>query len=238
VTDIKSAEIIKHASNSFLAMKISYINAVSNICERTGADIAKVAEGMGLDKRIGRSFLNAGIGFGGFCFPKDLEAFYWISRKMGYEFNLLKEVMEINKGQRVILVKKIEDALWNLKGKVIGVLGLAFKPDTDDMRFAPSIDIISDLQKAGASVRAYDPQAVKRAQSILKDVIYAKTPYEAARGADCLVIITEWDEFKKMDLKRISKLLKHPIIIDGRNMFDPVVMRELKIVYKSMGREE
>ncbi|MEI8217929.1 MAG: UDP-glucose/GDP-mannose dehydrogenase family protein [Elusimicrobiota bacterium] len=238
VTDIKSAEIIKHASNSFLAMKISYINAVSNICERTGADIEKVAEGMGMDKRIGRSFLNAGIGFGGFCFPKDLEAFYWISRKMGYEFNLLKEVMEINKSQRILLVKKVEDALWNLKGKNIAVLGLAFKPDTDDMRFAPSIDIIADLQKAGASIRAYDPQSVKRAKLVLKDVTYTKSPYEAAKGADCIVIITEWDEFKEIDMRRMAKLLKHPIIIDGRNMFDPAAMRALGIVYKSMGRGE
>ncbi|MHB9156267.1 MAG: UDP-glucose dehydrogenase family protein, partial [Endomicrobiales bacterium] len=164
VTDIKSAEIIKHASNSFLAMKISFINAISNICERVGADITKVAEGMGTDKRIGRAFLNAGIGFGGFCFPKDLEAFLWISRKLGYEFNLLKEVKEINEKQKGLLVKKIEDTVWNLNGKIIGVLGLAFKPETDDMRFAPSIDIIRQLQERGAVIRAYDPASMEKAK--------------------------------------------------------------------------
>lgn len=238
VTDIKSAEIIKHASNSFLAMKISYINAVANICERSGADIEKVAEGMGMDRRIGRSFLNAGIGFGGFCFPKDLEAFYWISRKLGYEFNLLREVIDINRNQRAVLVKKIEDALWNLRGKTVAVLGLAFKPDTDDMRYAPSIEIISALQKEGAIVRAYDPQSAHRARLVLKNVHYAKNPYDAMKGADCAVIVTEWEEFRKLDLKRAAKLLKHPIIIDGRNMFDPAAMKKAGFVYRSMGRGE
>jgi UDPglucose 6-dehydrogenase len=236
VTDIKSAEIIKHASNSFLATKISFINAVANVCERVGADIVKVAEGMGMDRRIGRSFLNAGIGFGGFCFPKDLEAFLWISKKVGYEFNLLKEVKGINEQQKKLLIKKVEDALWNLKGKVIGILGLAFKPDTDDMRFAPSIDIIKGLQSMGAIIKAYDPVAMERAKPLLKDIRYEKDSYDVARGADCLVIVTEWKEFKDLDMARIKKLLKHPIIIDGRNIFDPAGMETAGFVYKRIGR--
>jgi len=236
VTDIKSAEIIKHASNSFLAMKISYINAVANLCEKTGADVAKVAEGMGMDKRIGKSFLNAGIGFGGFCFPKDLEAFYWISRKQGVDFRLLKEVKEINEHQRLLLVKKIEDAVWNLKGKTIGVLGLAFKPDTDDMRFAPSIEIITMLQGLGATIKAYDPAAMGKAKKVLKNIRYQKNAYDAAKGADCLVILTEWNEFKELDLSKIKRALRHPIIIDGRNLFEPAKMRKSGFDYKCMGR--
>lgn len=237
VTDIKSAEIIKHASNSFLATKISFINAVANICERTGADIKKVAIGMGLDRRIGMDFLNAGIGFGGFCFPKDLEAFLWISRKLGYEFSLLKEVKEINENQKRLFVKKVEDTLWIIKGKTIGVLGLAFKPNTDDMRFAPSIDIINMLQKEGAKIKAYDPAAMKKAGSIFNGVKFCKDPYEVARKSDCLLILTEWDEFKKLDLKKIKKLLNHPIIIDGRNIFEPVDMQKLGFIYKGVGRQ-
>lgn len=236
VTDIKSAEIIKHASNSFLATKISFINAVANICERCGADVEKVAEGMGLDKRIGRSFLNAGLGFGGFCFPKDLEAFLWISKKLGYNFELLKNVREINEKQKHHLIKKIEDTLWVVKGKIIGVLGLAFKPNTDDMRFAPSIDIIKRLQEEGANIKAYDPKASARAKEIFKNVVYCSNPYDAAKGSDCLVILTEWDEIKNIDLKRVKKLMKHPIIIDGRNIFVPKDMEKLGFVYKSIGR--
>lgn len=236
VTDIKSAEIIKHASNSFLAMKISYINAVANICEKTGADVLKVAEGMGMDKRIGRAFLNAGIGFGGFCFPKDLEAFLWISKKVGYDFSLLKEVKEINEHQKKLIVKKIEDALWILKDKTIGVLGLAFKPNTDDMRFAPSIDIIRMLLSKGARVKAYDPAAMDKSKEALKDIEYSKNPYEAARDADCLVVLTEWDEFKQLDIDKLKKLLKHPIIVDGRNIFDGVKMNKLGFTYKGLGR--
>jgi len=236
VTDIKSAEIIKHASNSFLATKISFINAVANICERAGADVNKVAEGMGMDKRIGRSFLNAGIGFGGFCFPKDLEAFMWIAKKLGYEFNLLKEVKAINEDQKNLIVKKIEDALWIVKDKTIGILGLAFKPDTDDMRFAPSIDIIHALKEQGAKIKAYDPAAMEKAKGIIKGISYAKNPYEAVRGADCMVIITEWDEFKNLDLVKIKKLLKHPIIIDGRNLFNPDTMEKMNFIYKGMGK--
>ncbi|OQA91054.1 MAG: UDP-glucose 6-dehydrogenase TuaD [Elusimicrobia bacterium ADurb.Bin231] len=236
VTDIKSAELIKHASNSFLATKISFINAVANICELCGADVEKVAEGMGLDKRIGRAFLNAGIGFGGFCFPKDLEAFLWISKQLGYNFDLLKSVKTINENQKKTFVKKIEDALWNLKGKTVAILGLAFKPNTDDMRFAPSITIISELQQAGAKIKAYDPKAQERAKEILKNVTYCRTPYETVKGADCLAILTEWEDVKNMDLSKVKKLLKHPIIIDGRNVFDPEKIKSLGFVYKSIGR--
>ncbi|PIU83258.1 MAG: UDP-glucose 6-dehydrogenase [Elusimicrobia bacterium CG06_land_8_20_14_3_00_38_11] len=236
VTDIKSAEIIKHASNSFLAAKISFINAVANICERCGADVEKVAEGMGLDKRIGSAFLHSGIGFGGFCFPKDLEAFLWISEKLGYQFDLLKNVREINEYQKRIFIKKIEDALWVIKGKTIGILGLAFKPNTDDMRFAPSIDIIKTLQNEGAKIKAFDPEATEKAKDVLKNIVYCKNPYEVAKDADCLAILTEWDEIKKVDLKKIKKLLRHPIIIDGRNIFEPKQMEKLGFIYKGIGR--
>lgn len=236
ITDIKSAEIIKHASNSFLAMKISYINAISNICERAGADVKKVAEGMGLDRRIGSGFLDAGIGYGGSCFPKDVSAFIKISEKLNYDFKLLKMVEEINLQQRRIFVKKIEDTLWVVNDKIIGILGLSFKPNTDDIRSAPSIDIIEALQKEGAKIRAYDPQAMENAKTFLKNVTYCKDPYEAASGSDALVILTEWDEFKHLDLEKIRHLLSHPIIIDGRDMFNPKEMESFGFIYKSVGR--
>ncbi|MDP2980690.1 MAG: UDP-glucose/GDP-mannose dehydrogenase family protein [Candidatus Omnitrophota bacterium] len=236
VTDIKSAELIKHASNSFLATKISFINSIANICEKTGADVEQVSYGMGLDKRIGRGFLKSGIGYGGFCFPKDLDAFIHISDKMGYDFSILKAVRKVNEHQRQIFLKKIEKELWIIKNKTIGVLGLAFKPNTDDMRFAPSVDIINSLIHAGARVKAYDPQAMEKAKGILKDVTFCKDPYEAAKASDALLILTEWNEFKTVKLSRIKKLLKHPLIIDGRNMFDPVKMQKLGFKYISIGR--
>lgn len=235
-TDIKSAEIIKHASNSFLATKISFINAIANICELAGADVQKVAEGMGLDKRIGRQFLNAGLGYGGFCFPKDAEAFIRIAERLGYDFKLLKATQEINNDQRKYFVKKIEKSLWVVKGKTIGVLGLAFKPNTDDMRFAPSIDIINDLQKEGAKVKAYDPQAMDKAKQILNNIEYCKNAYDVAEGSDVLIILTEWDEFKELDFKKIKSLLKHPLIIDGRNIYNPEDMKKLGFNYVSIGR--
>ena len=237
-TDIRSAEIIKHASNSFLATKISFINAIANICELAGADVEKVAEGMGLDKRIGRSFLNAGIGYGGFCFPKDAEAFIRISEKLGYDFNLLKATQEINSHQKKHFVKKIEKALWIVKGKTIGILGLAFKPNTDDMRFAASVGIIADLQKEGAIIKAYDPEAMEKAKLLLEGVVYCTDPYETAKDADALVIVTEWGEFKKLDLKRIKSIMKHPLIVDGRNICNPEDVKKEGFTYISMGRKD
>jgi len=237
-TDIKSAEIIKHASNSFLATKISFINAIANICEAAGADVEKVAEGMGLDKRIGRFFLNAGTGYGGFCFPKDAEAFIRIAEKLGYDFKLLKATQETNQQQKMHLVKKIEKALWVVKNKTIGVLGLAFKPNTDDMRFAPSIDIIEALQKEGAKIKAYDPQAVEKARQVLKNIEYCSNPYDAAKDADTLVILTEWNEFRHLDFKKLKSIMKHNLIIDGRNIYNPDEMRKQGFSYISIGRSD
>lgn len=236
VTDIKSAELIKHASNSFLAAKISFINSVANVCEHTGADITKVAYGMGLDQRIGKGFLEAGIGYGGSCFPKDVDAFMHISGKLGYDFGMLKAARKVNEEQKALFVRKIEEALWIVKGKTIGVLGLAFKPNTDDMRSAPSIDIINSLRESGARIKAYDPQAMKNARSILKGVTFCKDPYEIARASDAVAVVTEWHEFRVMDLKRIKKLMKNPLVIDGRNIFDPERMQRLGFRYISMGR--
>ena len=237
VTDIRSAEIIKHASNSFLATKISFINAIANICEKTGADIEKIAEGVGYDKRIGKAFLNAGIGYGGFCFPKDSAAFIRIAEKYGYDFKLLKDVQEINEKQKEFFIKKIEKALWNLKDKKIGILGLAFKSNTDDMRFAPSIDIINHLQEEGAKIKAYDPEAIENSKKLLKDIEYCKDPYEAAENAEALLILTEWNEFKELDLDKIKNLMKNKLVIDGRNIYNPEEMKKLGFKYISIGRK-
>jgi UDPglucose 6-dehydrogenase len=236
VTDIKSAELIKHACNSFLATKISFINALSQICERTGADVVKVAEGMGLDKRIGRQFLNAGAGYGGSCFPKDVDAFINISDKLGYDFDLLKSVKKINQQQKELIVKKIQGALWIIKNKTIGILGLSFKPNTDDMRSAPSLDIITALQKEGAKVKAYDPCSLKKAAALLSGVKFAKDVYSLAKGCDCVVVITEWNEFKEIDFLKIKRLLKRPLIIDGRNIYEPEQLKKLGFEYISIGR--
>lgn len=236
VTDIASAELIKHASNSFLATKISFINSVANICERTGADIKKVARGMGLDARIGRGFLNSGIGYGGSCFPKDVDAFIHISGKLGYDFGILKAARKVNEEQRALFVRKIEEALWIVKGKTIAVLGVSFKPNTDDMRSAPSVDIINSLKEDGAKIRAYDPQAMKKAKALIKGVSFCKDAYDAARGSDAILIVTEWHEFEIMDLVRVKKIMKSPLIIDGRNIFDPAKMKKLGFKYISIGR--
>jgi len=236
ITDVSTAELIKHASNSFLALKISYINCVAAVCDKAGADVAKVAEGMGLDKRIGKSFLNAGIGYGGYCFPKDIAAFIKMAEELGYDFQLLKEVQSINSAQRLQVVRKLRDKLWNLKGKAVCVLGLSYKPDTDDMREAPSVHIISELIKQGVSIKAYDPQAMESAKLLLPGIEYCRDPYEAAGGSDALIILTEWDEFKSLDLSRIKRLLKQPIIIDGRNIFNPKVMKEYGFKYSGIGR--
>ncbi|MBI5124263.1 MAG: UDP-glucose/GDP-mannose dehydrogenase family protein, partial [Candidatus Omnitrophica bacterium] len=237
VTDIKSAELIKHASNSFLATKISFINSIANICDKVGADVVDVARGMGLDKRISRDFLNAGIGFGGSCFPKDLAAFVHIAEKIGYDFGILKEVQSVNKYQKKSVVKKIEELLWNLPKKTVGILGLSFKPGTDDLREAPSLEIIDMLKKEGAHIKAYDPVSMKKAKEILGNGInFCKDAYEAAKDSDCLIVVTEWNEFKELDFKRIKKLMRQPIVIDGRNIYDPKKMKKLGFKYVGIGR--
>ncbi len=236
VTDINSAELIKHASNSFLALKISYINAVANICEATGANVQEVAAGMGMDERIGRRFLNAGIGFGGSCFPKDLSAFIKISEQVGCDFGILKEVQKVNDAQMNRFVKKITDTLWVLKDKTIGVLGLAFKQNTDDVRMSPAIELCQRLQREGAKLRVHDPKGMDKAKAILTNVEYVENMNDVAAGCDALVIATEWDEFKKLDLERTRKELTHPILFDGRNLFDPAEMERLGFIYKSVGR--
>ncbi len=236
VTDIASAELIKLASNAFLSTKISFINAISLLCEKTGADIVQVAEGMGMDKRIGRAFLNAGVGYGGSCFPKDLKAFISMSSKLGYDFRLLKEVEQINEDQMLRVVKKAEESLQNLRGRIIGVLGLAFKPNTDDMRDAPSITVIRALQKAGAVVKAYDPVAIERAKRVMKGIDYCRDPYETADGVDAIILVTEWDEFKQMDLGRVVRAMRKPVFIDGRNLFEPEKMKDLGFIYCGIGR--
>jgi UDPglucose 6-dehydrogenase len=236
VTDINSAELIKHASNSFLALKISYINAISVICEATGANVQEVANGMGMDDRIGRRFLNPSLGFGGSCFPKDLSAFIQIAKEVGYEFGLLKEVQRINCAQMERFVKKLTDTLWVLKDKKIGVLGLAFKQNTDDVRMSPAIDLCQRLQKEGAKLRVHDPQAMEKARAVLQNVEFIPNMNDVADGCDALVIATEWEEFKKLDLERARKLLTHPILFDGRNLFDPAEMEQLGFIYKSIGR--
>ena len=239
VTDINSAELIKHAANSFLALKISYINAVAHICEASGANVEEVATGIGLDARIGRRFLNAGIGFGGSCFPKDLSAFIKISEQLGYDFRLLKEVQHINAEQMDHFLKKITDTLWVLKDKKIGVLGLAFKQNTDDCRMSPAIELCQRLLKGGASLRVHDPKGMDKAKEILKPgptLTYVEDMNDVAEACDALVIATEWPEFKKLDLERAHKLLTHPILFDGRNLFDPQEMERLGFVYKSVGR--
>lgn len=236
VTNINSAELIKHASNSFLATKISFANAVARICDNVGADILKVVEGMGYDRRIGRAFLNAGVGYGGSCFPKDVEAFVRLSEKSGYDFKLLREVRDINEEQKAAFVKLVEDKLWIVKGKTIGVLGLAFKPDTDDMRSAPSIDIIKALQAEGAKIKAYDPQAVEMAKAQLKNVTYASDPYAAARGSDALLILTEWEQFKNLDFTKIKKSMRQALVFDGRNLYHGHNLADLGFEYYGIGR--
>ncbi len=239
ITNIKSAEIIKHASNSFLAMKISFANAVARICELAGADVEEVMLGMGYDARIGQKFLNAGIGYGGSCFPKDVSAFISISEDLGYDFGLLKAVEQVNKSQINYFIKKIEKTLWIVKDKKITLWGLAFKPDTDDMRSAPSIGVIEYLIKAGAKIHAYDPVATEKAKEVLPDgITYHDDMYDALKDSDALIVVTEWDEFKKTDLDKVKDLLDQPIVIDGRNIFDPAVMQEKGFTYTSVGRAQ
>ena len=236
VTDIKSAELIKHASNSFLAAKISFANALSRVCDAVGADVEKVTLGMGLDPRIGAQFLKAGIGFGGSCFPKDLSAFLHISEQLGVRFEILADVLRINESQRDYFVEKILNAMRSLKGKTLGILGLVFKPDTDDMRSAPSIPIIQRLQKEGARIQAYDSQATAKCRSMFKGVTFVENPYDAAKGAHAVAVLTEWKEFLNLDWKRLRHAMRSNFFFDGRNMFQPAEMKENGFRYVSIGR--
>ena len=236
MTDTSSAELIKHASNSFLAMKISFINMVANLCEVVGADVTKVAEGMGLDPRIGPAFLNPGIGFGGFCFPKDVQAFIRIAEKSGCNFSLLKEVEKINQHRISHFIETIRKELWVVSGKKLAVWGLAFKPNTDDVRFAPSIALVKALVEEGAMVSAYDPQATEKARDVLPDIRYCADPYEAAQGAAAILMVTEWDEFRQVDWKRVRSVVEHPLIVDGRNMLDSKEVGRHGFHYISVGR--
>jgi UDPglucose 6-dehydrogenase len=236
ITDIYTAEMIKYASNAFLATRISFINEIARIAERVGADVKVVADGMGLDRRIGPSFLEAGIGYGGSCFPKDVKALAAIAERYDYHPELLTAVMEINRDQRGLVVSKLNECLGSLADKSVGLLGLAFKPNTDDMREAPSLDIARVLLALGAEVRAYDPAAVEKARGILPEIQYQADAYATARGADALVVVTEWNEFRQLDLARVKGLMKNPVLVDGRNIYDPVRMRALGFTYRGIGR--
>jgi UDPglucose 6-dehydrogenase len=238
VTDINSAELIKHAANSFLALKISYINAVSAICEASGADVEKVADGIGMDRRIGRNFLSAGLGYGGSCFPKDLAAFIAISDQLGVPFDLLKEVQRINVDQRNRFLKSLRDALWILRDKRIAVWGLTFKPDTDDIRCSVAIDIVAELLSEGAQVSVFDPKGMENVRNfkLIPGARHAESALDAARGAEALIIATEWHEFAKVDFAQLKEVMASPIIFDGRNLLDPVTMEQMGFHYRSIGR--
>ncbi|MGC9347915.1 MAG: UDP-glucose dehydrogenase family protein [Anaerolineae bacterium] len=236
ITDLRTAEMVKYASNAFLAAKISFINEIANICEALGADVKEVAYGMGLDKRIGPYFLDAGLGWGGSCFPKDVKALASMAEIEGRHPHLLHAVMDINRDQRYAPLRKVETCVGDLRGKVVAVLGLAFKPNTDDMRDAPSIDVIRNLQRKGAVVRAYDPVAMDNAVDLLTDVEMMDNAYDAADGADALVLVTEWNEFKNLDLARVKSLMNEPVLIDGRNIYDPDQARSLGFKYMGIGR--
>lgn len=237
ITDLRTAEMIKYASNAFLAAKISFINEIANICEALGADVKEVASGMGMDKRIGGAFLDAGIGWGGSCFPKDVKALAYMAEVAGRHPQLIHAVMDINTDQRKAPIRKVKKLLGgSLEGKTIGLLGLAFKPNTDDMREAPSVDIAWDLLRERAKVRAYDPVSMDNARLLLPEVEMADNPYTLAEGADALILVTEWNEFKNLDLARIKGIMHQPILIDGRNIYDPHAVRELGFTYLAIGR--
>jgi UDPglucose 6-dehydrogenase len=237
VTSAQSAELIKHASNAFLAMKISFINAVASICESVGANVQQVCDGIGTDSRIGPRFLNPGIGYGGSCFPKDLMAFRAVAKENGYDFRLLEEVIRINEEQRHRFMRKVRSVLWTFRGKRLGVLGLAFKGGTDDIRESPALLLVQELLREGCHICAYDPAAMERAKDALKgNVEFANDAYEAAAGADALLILTEWEEFAALDLDRLRTLVRYPIILDGRNLYEPALMVEHGFSYYSVGR--
>lgn len=240
ITNIDTAELIKHASNSFLAMKISYINLISDLCEKTEADVELVAKGMGLDARIGPQFLRAGLGYGGSCFPKDTRALIHIGEELGVSFDLLKEVERINNNRIKVFIGKVRKALWILKDKSIAILGLSFKPETDDVRNAPSINLMRELQREGALLRLYDPQAMENMKAEFPErtphVVYTTSPYEAVKDANALLLVTEWEMFQELDFKRIKDLMANPILVDGRNMFTPSEIRKLGFEYYAVGR--
>lgn len=238
VTDINSAELIKHAANSFLALKISYINAVAQICEASGADVEKVADGIGSDRRIGRNFLNAGIGYGGSCFPKDIAAFIAISDQLGVPFHLLKEVQRINASQRERFVAKVREALWVLRDKRIAVWGLTFKPDTDDVRSSVAVEVVNHLLREGATVTVYDPKGAEKAAEykLVEGAIFADSALAAVQDAEALIVATEWKEFAGVDLAAVKEAMHTPLIFDGRNLLDPATVRQFGFTYTSIGR--
>jgi len=236
VTNPRTAELIKYASNAFLATKISFINEIANLCELVGADVKVVAKGMGLDERIGPRFLQAGVGYGGACFPKDTRALRVMGFEVGYDFRIIAAVDEVNEEQKRSLVPKVRKLVPDLKGKTIALWGLAFKPKTDDIREAPSLIIIEELQELGAKIKAFDPVAEGNAKKVTKGVVFCKNPYETVKGCDCLVIVTEWDEFRNLDKKKIKDLLKQPNVVDGRNIYDPKEMKDFGFNYVGVGR--
>lgn len=236
VTTINSAELIKHASNSFLALKISYANVIADLCEKLGADVKEVTHAMGLDPRIGGQFLNAGLGFGGFCFPKDVQAFIHLAASVGVDFEMLKATERVNKQRIDRFLEKIRKALWVVKGKHVAVLGLAFKANTDDIRFAPALEVIKRLIAEGANVHASDPEAISRTKALFPNVTYHEDPYEALRGADAALVCTEWDAFRNLDWKRAKTLMARALVVDGRNLYSPKEMRDLGFEYSSFGR--
>lgn len=236
ITDLRTAEMIKYASNAFLATRISFINEIASICEQLGADVKEVARGMGADKRIGPHFLDAGIGYGGSCFPKDVLALHHMAASAGCHPQLLQAVMDINEDARRSFIKKLEEVLGDVGGKTIGVLGLSFKPNTDDMREAASVTIIESLMERGAHIRAYDPVAMHVAETHMPDVLYCATAYDVAKHADALLVVTEWNEFKQLDFDKIKRLMNQPIVLDGRNIYDPADMAERGFIYRGVGR--
>ena len=238
VTTINSAELIKHASNSFLGLKISYANAIADLCEKLGADVEEVTRAMGLDPRIGSQFLRAGLGFGGFCLPKDIQAFLRLAERAGVDLGLLREAERVNKRRIDQFLEKVRSALWVVKDKQIALLGLAFKPNTDDIRFAPSIELIGRLLAEGARIRACDPEAMEKTRAVYPNIEYRRDPYEAARKADTLLIVTEWEEFQQLDWKRIASEMARPLVIDGRNLLEPAAMKALGFEYHSFGRPD
>ena len=237
VTTINSAELIKHASNSFLALKISYANVIADLCEKIGADVEEVTQAMGLDPRIGGQFLRAGLGFGGFCFPKDLQAFVHLAGTVGVDFEILKAAERVNKQRIDRFLEKVHQALWVVKGKRVAILGLAFKANTDDVRFSPALEVVRRMHAEGADVHATDPEAISRAQAILPQITYHHDPYDALRDAEAVLICTEWEEFRELDWERAGKLMARRLVIDGRNLCSPARMRELDFEYFSFGRE-